>query len=241
MKQALLYQGILITINQVKESDNEPNDIIESMYDKPQILLQDLLLDIDDNEIQEIWEVNYITTKSSTSSTPHYVVVLKDSTLFCTCMYIINQGMPCRHQYRILLQSNRAIFHIGFIHTRWFESMPSEITNYVIVSQGTKTYTTKALYYIDQIRTTNVYISSIRENVDKKVKFGTTISVAKTCVQVAVAEGVTSELIRLLTQFITKYCRNIRLNIEEVHHFISHLSEIQESSSITIKNNCQRQ
>jgi len=54
MKQALLYQGILITINQVKEPDNEPNDIIESMYDKPQILLQDLLLDIDDNEIQEI-------------------------------------------------------------------------------------------------------------------------------------------------------------------------------------------
>jgi hypothetical protein len=39
MKQALLYQGILITINQVKEPDNEPNDIIESMYDKPQILL----------------------------------------------------------------------------------------------------------------------------------------------------------------------------------------------------------
>src|ERR1043165_5719902 len=116
--------------------------------------------------------------------------------------------------------------------------MPSEITNYVIVSQGTKVYTTKALYYIDQIRTTNVYTSSLRENVDKKVKFGTTMSVVKTCIQVAVAEGVTSELIGLLIQFITKYCRNTGLNIEEVHHFISHLSEIQESSSITIKNNC---
>jgi len=39
MKQALLYQGILIIINQVKESDNEPNDIIEHIYDKSQIRL----------------------------------------------------------------------------------------------------------------------------------------------------------------------------------------------------------
>ncbi len=92
MKQALLYQGILITINQVKESDNKPNDIIEHIYDKPQIRLQDLLLNIDNNEIQELWKVNYITAKSSTPSTPHYVVVLKDLTLFCICMYIINQG-----------------------------------------------------------------------------------------------------------------------------------------------------
>ena len=41
MKQSLLYQGILISIDQVKESDNEQsNDIIEHIYDKPQIRLQ---------------------------------------------------------------------------------------------------------------------------------------------------------------------------------------------------------
>ncbi|CAG8733730.1 20411_t:CDS:2 [Rhizophagus irregularis] len=117
----------------VKESDNEQsNDIIERIYDKPQIRLQDLLSDINSDEIQEIWEIYYITVTSSTS-TPHYVVILKDSTLFCTCMYIINQGMPCRHQYRVLLQSSKAIFHMGFIHSRWYESIPTEITNYIIV------------------------------------------------------------------------------------------------------------
>ena len=54
MKQALLYQGILIIINQVKESDNEPNDIIECIYNKSQIKLQDFLLNIDNNKIQEL-------------------------------------------------------------------------------------------------------------------------------------------------------------------------------------------
>ncbi len=54
MKQALLYQGILITINQVKESNNEPNDIIECIYNKSQIKLQDFLLNIDNNKIQEL-------------------------------------------------------------------------------------------------------------------------------------------------------------------------------------------
>ena len=55
-------------------------------------------------------------------------------------------------------------------------------------------------------------------------------------------EGITSELAGLLTQFIIKYCRNTGLDIEEVHHSISYLNdEIQEFSSVTIMNNCQRQ
>ncbi len=54
MKQALLYQEILITINQIKESNNELNNIIEHIYDKSQIRLQDLLLNIDNNKIQEL-------------------------------------------------------------------------------------------------------------------------------------------------------------------------------------------
>ncbi|CAG8765744.1 3036_t:CDS:1, partial [Rhizophagus irregularis] len=191
--------------------------------------LQDLLSDINSDEIQEIWEIYYITVTSSISI-PHYVVILKNSTLFCTCMYIINQRIPCRYQYRILLQSSKAIFHMGFIHPRWYESIPTETTNYIIVAQGNKDYTTKALYYIDQIQSANVYTSNIKERVNKKIEFGSTISVAKTSVQVAVAEGVVSELIGLLTQFIMKYHHNTGLNIEKVYS-ISHFNdEIQESS-----------
>ena len=83
--------------------------------------------------------------------------------------------------------------------------MASEMTNYIIVSQGTKAYTTRALYYIDQIWTTNIYISSIRENVNKKVQFGTAMSLAKTSVQIAVSECAVTELIGMLMQFNMKF------------------------------------
>jgi hypothetical protein len=46
---------------------------------------------------------------------------------------------------------------MGFIRSRWYKSIPTEITNYVIVAQGNKNYTYKVLYYIDQIQTANVY------------------------------------------------------------------------------------
>jgi len=157
-------------------------------------------------------------------------VILRDMTLLCTCMYIINQGMPCRHQYRILLQSNKAIFHMGFIHLRWFKSIPSEMNNYITIARGIKTYTTNSLQYIDQMRSTNIYTSNIRENVGKKLQFGTAMSVAKTSVQIAVAEGVTTELTGLLTEFIMKYRRKTGLND------VSQLSNEShgESSSIAI-------
>ena len=68
------------------------------------------------------------------------------------------------------------------------------------------------------MRTANIYTSDVRENFNKKLKFGTLMSIAKTSVQIAVAEGVTSELTGLLTEFIIKYHRNTGLNIEEVHY-----------------------
>ncbi|CAG8854842.1 24214_t:CDS:2, partial [Gigaspora margarita] len=187
------------------------------------------------NDIQEIWEVSYIGV-SPLKSEAQYVIILIDSSLICTCMKIINQGMPCRHQYRIFLQSNKAVFHLGLIHTRWFESMPSETLNYIIISQGTKSFTTNPLHYIDNIRARNVYTPTTKNKVDKRIEFGATMSIARTSIQVAVAEGVTAELTGLLTQFLMKYRLSTGLNIEEVYQSTPQSNEIQESSLIVVNN-----
>ena len=107
-----------------------------------------------------------------------------------------------------------------------------------MITQGTKAYITNPLLYIDQMRTANIYTSDIRENFNKKLKFGTMMSVAKTSVQIAMAEGVTSELTGFLTEFIIKYYRNTGLNIEEVHYVSLLNNEIQEPSSATITDSC---
>ena len=185
------------------------NNTIDQCYDIPQIRLRDLLDSIPHNNIQELWEVSYIASKSST---PHFVVILGDSTLLCTCMAIINQGLLCRHQYRIFLQSNIATFHISLLHTRWFNSIPTNTTNFVTIVRGEKNSTNIPLIYIKQMRSDNVYTPVIREHISKKIKFGTAMSVAKTSIQIAVMEDATAELIGILTQFIMKYRGNTGLN-----------------------------
>ncbi|CAG8674428.1 16889_t:CDS:2, partial [Cetraspora pellucida] len=62
-----------------------------------------------------------------------------------------------------------------------------------------------------KICSANVYTSSMKNNINKKHQFGTTMLIAKTSVQIALAENVITELIRVLTQFITKYYCNTSL------------------------------
>ncbi len=94
-----------------------------------------------------------------------------------------------------------------------------------------KAYTTNLLLYIDQMRIANIYTLDIRENLNKKLKFDTMISVVKTSIQIAVIKGVISELTRLLIEFITKYCWNISLNIREVYYILQLNNKIQEPSA----------
>ena len=57
----------------------------------------------------------------------------------------------------------------------------------------------------------------IKVNINKKIQFGTTMSLAKTSVQIAVSECVTAELIGMLMQFNMKYRRNTSFGIEETY------------------------
>ncbi|CAB4377221.1 unnamed protein product [Rhizophagus irregularis] len=234
MNQSLLYQVNLVSINQIEdEESNVNNGILGHSHDIPQIHLRDLLNGISYNDIIEIWEVSYIASKTSKS---HYVVILKDATLLCTCMFIVNQGMICCHQFRVLIQSDNAIFHISHIHTRWFNlssDLPTNSTGFITIINGEKNHTTIPLSYMNQLRTDNVYTMMIREKVNKKIQYGAAMSIAKTSIQIAVTEGVTAELIGILTQFIMKYRRSTSLSIEKSTELL------QDSQGLSIQDNPQ--
>ncbi len=59
-----------------------------------------------------------------------------------------------------------------------------------MIAWETKAYIINLLLYIDQMRIANIYTLNIKENLNKKFKFGTMISVAKTSVQIVVTESV---------------------------------------------------
>ncbi|CAG8827763.1 6479_t:CDS:2, partial [Cetraspora pellucida] len=206
--------------DQVKELDANYNDIIERLDDVPQIHLAELMIDIPYDAIKELWEVSYI----GFASKPNYVVILNDSTF----LYY-------------------ATFHISLLHTHWFESFSSDITNFVTVFRGIQSATSVPLHYMNQVRTCNVYTTAIRSHINKKVQFGTTMFVAKTSIQIAVSESVTEELTGLLVQFIIKYCRGTGLGIKDTssspnimlqEFFTTEVTEstsnhVSESSTIT--------
>jgi hypothetical protein len=82
-------------------------------------------------------------------------------------MLIINQKMPCRRQYHIFLQSTKVIFHLEFIHSRWFEVAPSAKTiGKIIISQGIQS-DLLPLHHIEQLRISNVYTETVRETVNE--------------------------------------------------------------------------
>ncbi|CAG8827697.1 10179_t:CDS:2, partial [Gigaspora margarita] len=153
---------------QIKELENDFKDIIEHIYDMPQVRLQELLSNIDDKE-----------------------------------------GILCQYQYRVLLQFEKAVFHMGFIHQYWFKLILAKMSSYIIIAQRVKSHTSKSLHYIDQTQTQNVYISTIQKKANKRIKL---MSIAKTSIQITIAEGVMPELTKLLIQFIIKSLSNSENN-----------------------------
>ncbi|GBB85202.1 hypothetical protein RclHR1_11760006 [Rhizophagus clarus] len=73
----------------------------------------------------------------------------------------------------------------------------------------------------------------IREKVNKKVQFGTALSLAKTSIQIAVSEGIVTKFIGILMQFNMKYHCNTGFNLEETCNLFS---ETQSISQIFLTN-----
>ncbi|RGB40114.1 hypothetical protein C1646_753698 [Rhizophagus diaphanus] len=96
---------------------------------------------------------------------------------------------------------------------------------------------------MNNLRTENVFTTTIRGQVSKKIKYGTAMSVAKTSIQIAVIEDATLELIGILTQFIMKYHRSTGLSIESVNNIsfsgIEGTESLQDSQGSFIQDDCQ--
>ncbi|CAG8743054.1 28370_t:CDS:2, partial [Racocetra persica] len=58
--------------------------------------------------ITEIWSV----AVGDAMAVKHYIVLLKNYSHVCTCLSIIQQGIICRHYFRIMLATSAAKFHI---------------------------------------------------------------------------------------------------------------------------------
>lgn len=89
----------------------------EDDYDQPQSLFSSLVKDISHNSIWQVWKV---TRHRGQKSEPQRIILLDDGSHLCTCLWLINKGIVCRHFFRVMSYSINAQFHISLIPQRWY-------------------------------------------------------------------------------------------------------------------------
>ncbi|PKY60202.1 hypothetical protein RhiirA4_483646 [Rhizophagus irregularis] len=90
---------------------------IEDDYEEPKILLNMVLQDCSESKVEEIWVVKYI---QSTTKHVQFVILLDDSTHYCTYLYLIHSGFVCRHFFSVMIHSKNALFDIRLINSHWY-------------------------------------------------------------------------------------------------------------------------
>ena len=75
------------------------------------------------DDIVEIWHIVGVVIPIV-----HYVVLLLDGSHKCTCMFLINRGIVCKHFFQVMLLSPYAKFHIALISARWYQDSKQQIS-----------------------------------------------------------------------------------------------------------------
>ncbi|GET50779.1 hypothetical protein GLOIN_2v1487031 [Rhizophagus irregularis DAOM 181602=DAOM 197198] len=96
--QSLCYNVTLVTdwlpLLEVRDDFYHERLGRENEYDQPQSLFASLLENIPQSSIMEVWKVIRHRGKQLSSQ---YVILLDDGSHLCTCLWLINRGIVCRH------------------------------------------------------------------------------------------------------------------------------------------------
>ena len=96
-------------------------------YDQPQSLFPSLIENIPHNSVQQVWK---IIRHRGQKLKPQYIILLDDGSHLCTCLWLINRGIMCRHFFRVMSYSVNARFHISLIPRRWYKNSKYHIDQY---------------------------------------------------------------------------------------------------------------
>ncbi|PKB93003.1 hypothetical protein RhiirA5_387456, partial [Rhizophagus irregularis] len=123
MAQSLCYDTVLIKdwqpLLEMMDDSYQQEIAREDDYDQPQSLFSLLVENIPYNNILQVWKV---TRHCGQNSEPQYIILLNDGSHLCTCLWLINRGIICRHFFRVMSYSTNAQFHISLISHRWYNN-----------------------------------------------------------------------------------------------------------------------
>ena len=97
------------------EEQSEKLNFPEDDYESSISNLHALITYLNNARIHEVWRV--ITIEQNKE---HFVVICDNANHLCTCMWLVTRGLVCRHFFSVMLNSDKAMFHIGLIPDRWY-------------------------------------------------------------------------------------------------------------------------
>ena len=92
------------------DEQSEKLDFLEDNYESSISNLHVLITYLNNASSYEVWRVTTIEQNKE-----HFVVICDNANHLCTCMWLVTRGLVCRHFFSVMLNSNKAMFHIGLI------------------------------------------------------------------------------------------------------------------------------
>ncbi|CAB4390282.1 unnamed protein product [Rhizophagus irregularis] len=233
ISQLLTYEGqLVLSFDNVLESDTVDNYFIEDVVDEPQIILQFFLNGIDSINIIETWRIRRV---GGLSKRENLVILLDNGSHLCTCMESVTKGIICRHFWRVMLYSGIAKFHISIILNRWYKdsiltNLEGNVKNLPILTAiESNDNSSSSSYQINFTLQNMRHFQGLddnknihQQNTSQRNQFGIAFSMAKTAVNIALETNSDCELIQLMKEFIaSKRERSIEVgdddNLEEIN------------------------
>lgn len=171
------------------------------MFDACIVELKQLIADLDQTRIREVWHISSIDKKSK-----HFIILYDDAMHLCTCLTLINHGLVCRHFFAIMLVSSIAKFHIGLVPQRWYTDsavmeVDSTLSNVPAISVlsddgfGTVEYAVQLDFsHLESIRGRHVFTKEICQEMTKKQQYGRGFGIMKKTLNLAIVTGRIDEL-----------------------------------------------
>ncbi|GES84413.1 hypothetical protein GLOIN_2v1472538 [Rhizophagus clarus] len=128
------------------------DDALGNKYDWKKAFLKDLMKNIPNPLITEIWKV-----QPSIGAQPwlvQYVILLQDGSHICTCLMLINKGIICRHFIKILTKSASAFFNISLIPSRWYNDQTAQLS-------GDEIHASPSIQLFNNSQSESIHITNI--------------------------------------------------------------------------------
>ena len=200
--------------------------ILEDHYLHPQILVKNLLNDVDKFQIVEIWLVKRIT-----GSLTHHIILFNDHSFLCTCLMIINFGIPCWHFFSVMKYTNKAQFSVRMINSHWYNedqfNEPNQNLNYITIHQtanesiinNVELQQIKELSIIEQLHGGETFTEPLRTLANQKQQYTKGMGLCKKAVDIALKSNTYNELCGMLNNFIntkiSQQISNVSQNLDE--------------------------